>query len=168
MPGNTKLNLRVQINAITLSSGKELPRVQQKKEEMEESIDEAHKEEVSKDNEKPEEVSREMIKSKDEKKPLDTYIPRVPYHEMLKGANSNSNHSKFIKVLKSLHVNIPFIHAIILVPFYARFLKEIITRKRKMEKNEVVALPKGCSPSSEQVATKTKRSRKFLHFLQYR
>lgn len=95
--------------------------------------------------EEGEEMSREMNKSKYEKKPIDTYVPPVSFHKRLKEANSEFEFSKFIKHFKFLHINISFIYAILKVPSYARFLKEIITCKRKIEDHEVIALSKGCS-----------------------
>lgn len=66
LAGNTELNLREQVNVITLRSGKELPKVQEMKIEVEETVHETHEEKVAKDNENLEEVSREMIKCKDQ------------------------------------------------------------------------------------------------------
>lgn len=56
---NTELNTREQVNAIILRSGKELPRVQERKKEVEENIDETKKKNrVAEDQEKLEEVQR--------------------------------------------------------------------------------------------------------------
>jgi len=40
---------------------------------------------------------------------------------------------KFVELLKKLHVNIPFIEAIIQMPSYVKYLKEILTNKRKID-----------------------------------
>ncbi|XP_049410615.1 uncharacterized protein LOC125873810 [Solanum stenotomum] len=48
-------------------------------------------------------------------------------------------------MLKQLHVNIPFTEAITQMPGYAKFLKEVLSSKRKLEKTSVVKLNAHCS-----------------------
>ena len=38
---------------------------------------------------------------------------------------------RFTKILKNLHINIPFTKALQHMPTYARFMKELLTKKRK-------------------------------------
>ena len=52
---------------------------------------------------------------------------------------------KFLDVFKKLHINIPFAEALENMPSYTKFLKEILSRKRKLEKFETVALTKECN-----------------------
>ena len=47
---------------------------------------------------------------------------------------------KFMKMLQKLHVDIPFIDVLTQMPTYAKFLKEILFKKRKIEDYEMVAL----------------------------
>lgn len=67
------------------------------------------KEKVAEKREKFDEVSKEKLTRKNVKEPIDTYISRVPYLERLKRAYTDSDFSKFSKILKSLHFNIPFV-----------------------------------------------------------
>jgi len=48
-------------------------------------------------------------------------------------------------MLKKLHVNVPFINALSQIPLYAKFLKEILPKKRKVDEYEIVALVEECS-----------------------
>ena len=48
--------------------------------------------------------------------------------------------SKFLSILKQLHINIPLIEALEQMPKYAKFLKDIISKKRKLEEHETVML----------------------------
>ena len=48
-------------------------------------------------------------------------------------------------MLKKLHVNVPFLDALSQMPLYARFLKEILSTKRKIDKHETIALGEECS-----------------------
>ena len=52
---------------------------------------------------------------------------------------------RFTEILKSLHINIPFTEALQQMPTYARFLKEMLTKKRKFPEDERVELEAGCS-----------------------
>ena len=54
---------------------------------------------------------------------------------------------KFLEVLKQLHVNIPLIDAIEQMSSYAKFLKEILTQKRRLEECQTVELKEDCSVS---------------------
>ncbi|XP_052171601.1 uncharacterized protein LOC127787578 [Diospyros lotus] len=47
---------------------------------------------------------------------------------------------KFLKVFKKLHINISFVDALAQMPSYAKFMKEILLNKRKLEKHEIVML----------------------------
>ncbi|XP_057247487.1 uncharacterized protein LOC125492826 [Beta vulgaris subsp. vulgaris] len=47
--------------------------------------------------------------------------------------------------LPQLHINIPFIDALMQIPSYSKFLKEIISKKKKLEKYETIALSEECS-----------------------
>ncbi|KAK5786136.1 hypothetical protein PVK06_040765 [Gossypium arboreum] len=52
---------------------------------------------------------------------------------------------KFIKLFKQLHINLPFVEAISQMPTYAKFLKELLTNKRKFEELSTVELNEECS-----------------------
>jgi len=52
---------------------------------------------------------------------------------------------KFLDVLNKLHVNIPFIDALSQIPLYAKFFKEIHSKKRKIDEHEIFSLGKECS-----------------------
>jgi len=48
-------------------------------------------------------------------------------------------------MLKKLHVNVPFFNALSQMPLYAKFLKEILSKKRKIDEHETMALGEECS-----------------------
>ena len=48
-------------------------------------------------------------------------------------------------MLKKIQVNIPFVEAIAQMPKYAKFLKDLISNKKKLEEMETVTLTKECS-----------------------
>jgi len=55
-------------------------------------------------------------------------------------AKLNSQFGKVLKVLKKLYINIPFIEALTQIPSYAKFLKEILSNKRKLEEHKTIPL----------------------------
>ena len=48
-------------------------------------------------------------------------------------------------MLKKLHVNVPFLDVLSQMPLYAKFLKEILSKKRKINEHETIALGEECS-----------------------
>ena len=48
-------------------------------------------------------------------------------------------------MIRKLHINIPFAEAIAQMPKYAKFLKETISNKKKLEEFELIGLSEECS-----------------------
>ena len=62
------------------------------------------------------------------------YVPPPPYKPLIRFPQrlaKSKSEGQFKKFVKKLHVNILFIEAIIQMPSYAKFLKEILTNKKK-------------------------------------
>ena len=72
-------------------------------------------------------------------------IPRVPYTQQLKKKGDDNQFSRFLEIFKKLQINIPFAEAIEQMPLYAKFLKELMTKKRSWKNNETVILTEECS-----------------------
>ncbi|XP_042972995.1 uncharacterized protein LOC122304796, partial [Carya illinoinensis] len=53
--------------------------------------------------------------------------------------------SKFLDIFKKIHINIPFADALEQMPNYVKFLKDIISKKRRLEEFETVKLSEECS-----------------------
>ena len=68
-----------------------------------------------------------------------------PFLAGLSKRRKNGSLYKFLKIFNQLHINIPFFDATVQIPSYARFLKDIISKKRKLVDNEVIALTKECN-----------------------
>ncbi|KAG8637923.1 hypothetical protein MANES_15G176756v8, partial [Manihot esculenta] len=52
---------------------------------------------------------------------------------------------KFLEILKKLYVNIPFIDALSQIPSYAKFLNDILFKKRRLEEYETMVLTEECN-----------------------
>ncbi|XP_021727223.1 DNA damage-inducible protein 1-like [Chenopodium quinoa] len=92
------------------------------------------------DSAKVEEESREATP-----KPLAPYVPKVPFPQRLPQAKLEKKYGKFLDILKKLHINIPFLDAISEMPSYAKFLKIMLSNKKKLEENATAALNAECS-----------------------
>ena len=77
--------------------------------------------------------------------PLRVYKPRIPYPARLHANKGDEQNGKFFDMLKQLHINIPFVEALMSMPKYAKFLKDMLTNKKKLEEFSTVALTEDCS-----------------------
>ena len=72
-------------------------------------------------------------------------MPPIPFPQRLKKKNLDKQFFKFLEVFKKLHINIPFADAIEQMLSYVKFMKKIISNKRKLEEFEIVCLTEECS-----------------------
>ncbi|XP_061340385.1 uncharacterized protein LOC133286902 [Gastrolobium bilobum] len=127
-PSNTDTNPNAQCNSIVTRSGiviqpVEKPPVEKKKEAepVAEKEKEEHAEEVEKSN------------------------PEKKLFKWLKQEIQKQQYTKFLDIFKKLQVNIPFVEALESMPNYAKFMKDLLSTKRKLKECETVALTKECS-----------------------
>ncbi|KAG8485643.1 hypothetical protein CXB51_018866 [Gossypium anomalum] len=145
MTNNTEPNLKEHVKAVTLRSGKVLS--ESEKELPQES-----------DRKEDEEVKPEIS----EKPVLREYKPPIAYPAKLKKDCMDAQFGKFLKLFKQLHINLPFVEAISQMPTYAKFLKELLTNKRKFEELSTVELNEECSAILQnKLPTKLKDLRSF-------
>ncbi|XP_076942167.1 uncharacterized protein LOC143611958 [Bidens hawaiensis] len=83
--------------------------------------------------------------SKPAKEPEKPYVPPIPYPSHMKQEKMGAQYGKFLEIFKQLHINLPFIEAISQMPIYAKFLKEVLSNKRKLEELSHVILNEECS-----------------------
>ncbi|XP_057747297.1 uncharacterized protein LOC130966503 [Arachis stenosperma] len=76
---------------------------------------------------------------------LKPYVPKAPYPQRLRKDGKDGQFSKFLEIFKRLQINIPFAEALEQMPLYAKFLKELITKKRNWEAKETIVLTEECS-----------------------
>ncbi|XP_052291705.1 uncharacterized protein LOC127900589 [Citrus sinensis] len=63
-----------------------------------------------------------------------------PFPQSFQKQKQDKQFSKFLEVLKQLHINIPFVETLEQIPNYVKFLKDILARKRRLGEFETVAL----------------------------
>ena len=59
-------------------------------------------------------------------------IGSLPYPTQLRKEKHDKNYLRFLDMFKNLHVNIPFAEVLLNMPNYAKFMKEILSKKRKL------------------------------------
>ncbi|XP_031115837.1 uncharacterized protein LOC116019689 [Ipomoea triloba] len=171
LPANTE-NPRNHVNAITTRSGKALkdpPYPTNDKElekENEKNESEQEKEEVEiqdileSDNEEEPLIQRDKAKGKAPmqvesnenkkgapkgKQTHDSVIPcnLLPFPQRLRKSKDTERVNKFKMMLDKLEISMPFVDAVTQIPSYKKFLKDILSNKKKLEKSAVVDMSEG-------------------------
>jgi len=74
-----------------------------------------------------------------------SFVPKVPYPDRLQAPKKEGKFEDILEVFKQVQINIPFLDAIQQVPSYAKFLKDLITVKRRTNVPKKVCLTKHVS-----------------------
>ncbi|KAK8609004.1 hypothetical protein V6N13_025311 [Hibiscus sabdariffa] len=70
--------------------------------------------------------------------------PPPPFPQRLKKQKQDYQFKKFFDILKQVHINLPLVEALQQMPNYAKFLKDIVTRKKRIEEFETAAATETC------------------------
>ncbi|XP_009588554.1 uncharacterized protein [Nicotiana tomentosiformis] len=112
------------------------------------------------------EVNREKVKEKVNEAPKALApIPRPPppFPQRLARRVDDSKLEKFYEILKKLSVNIPFVEAFQEMSGFAKYLKDLITKKKTI-KNEVVNVTHRVSSIIATTTVQKKKTRELLPF----
>ncbi|XP_062100349.1 uncharacterized protein LOC133806240 [Humulus lupulus] len=90
-------------------------------------------------------VTDDLEKKGNKKAKIVEHTPKLPYPQRFRKVNLDKQFSKFLEVFKKLHINIPFVEALEKMPNYVKFMKDILSKKRRMEDFEIVDLTEECS-----------------------
>ena len=71
--------------------------------------------------------------------------PNVPYPQRLRRKQLDQKFDKFMEIFKKLHINIPIAEVLEQMPGCVKFMKDILTKKRKLGDYETIALSEDCS-----------------------
>ncbi|XP_016199708.1 uncharacterized protein LOC107640720 [Arachis ipaensis] len=71
--------------------------------------------------------------------------PAIPYRQRLQKEIKDQQFPKFQEVFKKLDINIPLAEALEQMPLYAKFLKELINKKKSCHEKETIILTEECS-----------------------
>ena len=68
--------------------------------------------------------------------------PPPPFPQRIKKAKEEQQFGKFMEILKQFHINIPLIEAIQQMPNYSKFMKDALTKRKRVGEFSMVAHPK--------------------------
>ncbi|XP_060968298.1 uncharacterized protein LOC115704515 [Cannabis sativa] len=138
LPSTTEVNPKENCNAITLRSGKTYDGPNKNKPKEEDDVETTPTPEKEK--------TTDGLPQKETPPPIsiDHHI-KIPYPQRLHKNKMDKQFLKFLEIFKKLHINIPFIEALEQMPTYLKFMKDILSKKRKLEEFEMVALTEECT-----------------------
>lgn len=73
------------------------------------------------------------------------YKPSIPYPTRFKKDKEYAQFKKFLNIFKQLLINIPLVKALPQIPKYAKFMKDLLMNKRKLEDIKTITLFGNCS-----------------------
>ena len=153
-PSDTQKNLK-DCMAVQLRSGKEASSSSRAKEN--EKTDQKEEKATVGDNGKSitkrtTEIDKEVQTEHPEKsceqkqkEKVQAYTLAIPFPQRIQKARKEEQFSKFLEIFKKIEINIPFTEAINQMPNYEKFLKEILSKKKKIAKDGIVNLIATCS-----------------------
>ncbi|XP_075497140.1 uncharacterized protein LOC142534108 [Primulina tabacum] len=137
-PSNTEVNPREQCKAVTLRSGKEIGIPEPAEENVEILVEKDDEKGVSVENDKVEEPEKVH-----KQQPLPNV--NLPYPQRFKKKGLDDQFSKFLEIFKKININILFADALEQMPNYAKLIKDVMSKKRKLQEFETVKLIEECS-----------------------
>ena len=148
LPSTTENNPKEQVQAITLRSGRELN--QQEKEQDSEKEEQTVRAAAptSKDEASIPVPSQTMTNSGNppvSSSHTSPYVTPIPFPQRLQKNKLDKQFTKFLDVFRKLQINIPFADALEQMPSYVKFMKEILSNKRKLGEYETVMLTEECT-----------------------
>ena len=136
------------VKAVTLRSGRELAISGQPpvigEVETEEVIQTSQNDKTEREQPQEKKFMGEETEEKDHQVTIEPIAP-IPYPQCLKKNKLDKQFTKFMKVFKKLHINIPFSDGLEQMPSYVKFMKDILSKKRRLSDFEIVNLTEECS-----------------------
>src|ERR1044072_1957982 len=143
-PSDTQSSRYENDSAITTRSGKVL--LGDEKRVEGEKVEEKNSDDVVEEVEVEKKVS-ELGSTAEIGNPSSTpKLSKVPFPKALVKKNLEKQFSKFMEVFKKLQINLPFSDAWEKMPTYAKFMKDILSRRRKLrDLDETIMMTENCS-----------------------
>ena len=73
-------------------------------------------------------IEKEKLKKKEE---MQAYKPVIPFLQRLQKEKMEEQFSRFLEMFKKIEINIHFAEALSHMPNYTKFLKDILSKKKK-------------------------------------
>ncbi|GJZ68177.1 hypothetical protein Tco_0631417 [Tanacetum coccineum] len=81
----------------------------------------------------------------DKRNTLQSHSPPIPLHGRLKKKKEKEQYKKFFENLQQLSINIPFMEALEQMPKYAKFMKDLLSKRGKVDETSKITLNERCS-----------------------
>ena len=88
---------------------------------------------VGKDKGKKQEVEKQVV------------AQRLPYPHAPSKKDKERQYARFLELFKKLQIDIPFSEALEQMPVYAKFMKDILSKKRRINDEETIQIDANCS-----------------------
>ncbi|XP_058753377.1 uncharacterized protein LOC131626574 [Vicia villosa] len=125
---------------------KEREQVNEEKEKLHESHDEIIEERQKEENIMETNGARKNQQTREEKgKLISPPVQNLPYPHAPTKKDKERQYARFLDIFKRLQINIPFAEALEQMSTYAKFMKEILTKKRRITDEETIYLDASCS-----------------------
>jgi len=96
-------------------------------------------------NEKTKVVEKDEMERKKKKTEKKVAAQHLPYPHAPSKKDKERKYSRFLELFKKLKIDIPFSEALEQMPAYAKFMKDILSKKRRLNSEEVIQLDANCS-----------------------
>src|SRR4051812_29164474 len=173
---NTQTNPKEHCKAVVTRSGRVLEsevekeveeeevRIEKEK-EMESEVEPKKNEGVLVENESEEKSEEEEEKNREKKrkikegkkKVMSPPVRNLPYPRAPSKKDNEKQYARFLDIFRQLQINIPFGEALEQMPKYAKFMKDILTKKRSYTEPETVVLDAKCSAIIQSTLPKKER-----------
>ncbi|XP_059285173.1 uncharacterized protein LOC132038536 [Lycium ferocissimum] len=130
LPSDTKKNPK-DCKAVTLRNGRELEEVPLKKKNITKA------ELIPAKRAEPKTIAEQPVE--------EVVRPPLLFPQRLQKQKADSACKKFLELLKQVHINIPLVELFQEVPKYAKYIKDVVSNKRRWIEFETVALTEECS-----------------------
>ncbi|KAI3469078.1 hypothetical protein Pfo_025741 [Paulownia fortunei] len=131
-PSDTKMNPREHCKAIQLRNETKIKGPKCKEQQNEEEM------------QSNEQIGAEKLKSTPNFE-TSKFNALIPFPQRFQKKKIDSEFAKFLEIFKKIHINIPFVDALEQMPNYAKFMKDVMLRKRRLVEFETVNLTEECS-----------------------
>ncbi|XP_070031831.1 uncharacterized protein [Nicotiana tomentosiformis] len=151
---DTEKNPKETVNVVTLRNGQVLKdptpirkkAAPEKESGKELKIEDDDKKTKKKKRKKGAEKKKKKETSRrEESNEVSKHMHALPFPQNLYREKLDKHFDRFLEMLRQVNVNFPFMKVLSQMPAYAKFLKEILTKKRKVEETSVVKLIEHCS-----------------------
>ncbi|KEH17187.1 hypothetical protein MTR_0035s0100 [Medicago truncatula] len=94
----------------------------------------------------PKKVDEEVVEKDGDKPQVVPSYVKLAYPRLAKKKmKEEGQFKKFMELFSQLQVNIPFGEALNQMPLYAKFMKELLTGRKRLKDDENIVLPENCS-----------------------